>query len=133
MTRSHYATTERIPVRTSTVSVPAYLQEQDRAFGPALIEHRTAESGLSELGTYFMRFPTDGISDPWTLQYEETIYVIEGRARLVVVEDEGERTVSGEVGDLIVIPKGATVRYGASVGTRLLLSISRVNWRDAQA
>jgi ethanolamine utilization protein EutQ (cupin superfamily) len=120
-------------LRTATVTVPSYLHEQDRPFGPALIEHRTAESGLSELGTYFMVFPTDGVSDPWTLQYEETVYVIEGRARLVVVEDEGERTVTGEVGDLIVIPKGATVRYGASAGTRLLLSISPVNWRGVQA
>jgi ethanolamine utilization protein EutQ (cupin superfamily) len=113
--------------------VPSYLREQGRAFGPALIEHRTADSGLSDLGTYFMVFPTDGVSDPWTLQYEETIYVIEGRVRLAVVEVHGERTVTGEVGDLIVIPKGSTVRYGASVGTRLVLSISPVNWRDAQA
>lgn len=117
----------------ATVTAPSYLQEQDRAFGPAMIEHRTAESGLSELGTYFMVFPTDGVSDPWTLQYEETVYVIEGRARLVVVQDDDERTVVGEEGDLIVIPKGSTVRYGASAGTRLLLSISPVNWREAQA
>ncbi len=118
---------------TAAVTVPSYREEQDRAFGPALIEHRTADSGLSELGTYFMVFPTAGVSDSWTLQYEETIYVIEGCARLLVEEDDGERTVVGEVGDLIVIPKGATVSYGASAGTRLLLSISPVSWRDAQA
>lgn len=118
---------------TATVSVPSYLPHQERAFGPALIELRTAESGLSQLGTSFMVFPTDDVSDFWTLKYEETIYVIEGQARLVVDEAEGERTVTGEVGDVIVIPKGATVRYGASAGTRLLLSISPVNWREAPA
>ena len=115
------------------VSVPRYREEHDAAFGPAMIEHRTAESGLSQLGSYFMVFQSDELSDPWTVLYEETIYVIEGRARIVVLEEGGEHTVTGEVGDLIVLPKGSTVRYGATAGTRLLLSISPVNWRDAEA
>lgn len=113
--------------------MPSFLAKQDAAFGPAMIEHRTAHSGLSELGTYFMVFGSDSLSEPWTVHYEETIYVIEGQARLVVLEDGVERAVSGDVGDLIVIPKGSTVRYGASTGTRLLLSIAPVNWRDAHA
>jgi len=120
-------------MNTSSVSVPRYLEEQDKAFGPAMIEHRTADSGLRELGTYFMVFTSDEPGEPWTVHYEETIYVIEGQARLIVVDEGAERTVVGDAGDLIVIPKGSTVRYGASAGTRLLLSISPVNWRDAHA
>jgi len=74
-------------------------------------------------------FDHDGISDAWTVQYEETIFVVEGQARLVAIEADGDREIIGRPGDLIVLPKGSTVRYGAEVGTRLLLSISPVNWR----
>jgi ethanolamine utilization protein EutQ (cupin superfamily) len=118
---------------TDTVSVPPYLKGHDAAFGPAMIEHRTAQSGLAQLGTYFMVFNSDEPGEPWTLHYEETIFVIEGQLRLVVIEGAEERTVAGQAGDLVVLPKGSTVRYAASTGTRLLLSISPVNWREALA
>ena len=118
---------------TDPVSVPPYLEGHDAAFGPAMIEHRTAQSGLAQLGTYFMVFNSDQPGEPWTLHYEETIFVIEGQLRLVVIEGASERTVAGQSGDLVVLPKGSTVRYAASTGTRLLLSISPVNWRDALA
>jgi ethanolamine utilization protein EutQ (cupin superfamily) len=117
-------------VTVQPVSLPPYDQTHDKPFGPARIEHRSAERGLAELGTYFMVFDSDGHSDPWTLRYEETIFVIEGQARLVAVDPDAERLIVGNPGDLIVVPKGSTVRYGAEVGTRLLLSISPVNWRE---
>jgi len=118
---------------TDVVSVPYYREEHDGAFGPAMIEHRTANSGLTQLGTYFMVFNSDQPGEPWTLHYEETIYVIEGQLRLVVLEGTGERILTGDAGELVVLPKGSTVRYGASTGTRLLLSISPVNWREDPA
>lgn len=108
-----------------TVTKPTYSPAEDRDFGPAKIEHRTADA-LSKLGTYFMVFHEDGYSDPWTLRYEETIYVVEGQVRL----REGEKLTVGDPGDLLVLPQGVTVEYGGSVGTRLLLSITPVNWRD---
>ena len=111
------------------VALPAYDPANDAPFGPARIEHRTAGAGLTELGTYFMVFDTDGLADPWTLQYEETIYVIEGEARIVTGDDEPQ-VVVGAPGDLIVLRKGATVQYGGTAGTRLLLSISPVDWRN---
>lgn len=110
-------------------SKPAFAQANVKLFGPAKIEHRTAESGLDELGTYFMTFDESGHSGPWTLQYEETVYVLEGRAEFVVVEDGGDVPLTGEQGELIVLPRGTTVRYGAAPGTRLLLSITPVDWR----
>jgi uncharacterized cupin superfamily protein len=118
-------------VNQMTTFKPAYRAAEDRDFGPAKIEHRSAGCGLSELGTYFMVFGADTHSDPWTLQYEETIFVIEGQARLRVGQGESESSVTGEPGELIVLPKGVTVRYGATPGTRLLLSISPVNWRSS--
>jgi ethanolamine utilization protein EutQ (cupin superfamily) len=117
---------------TATVTVAQYMREHDAAFGPAMIEHRTANCGLTQLGTYFMVFHSDEPGEPWTVHYEETLYVIEGEARLVVLEDGAERTVVASAGELVVLPKGSTVRYGALTGTRLLLSLSPVNWRDTQ-
>ncbi len=114
------------------VCKPSYQAAEDKEFGPATIEHRTAGCGLSELGTYFMVFQADDHSDPWTLQYEETIYVIEGQARLIVLDDSDEFDIVGDPGELIVLPKGSTVRYGGAAGTRLLLSISPVNWRERE-
>ena len=118
---------------TDTVSVPYYREEHDGAFGPAMIEHRTASSGLAQLGTYFMVFHSDQPGEPWTLHYEETIFVIGGQLRLLVLEGGDERPVAAGPGELVVLPKGSTVRYGASTGTRLLLSISPVNWRESLA
>jgi len=112
----------------ATVSKPVYDPRNEKRFDPARIEHRTAESGLAELGTYIMTFDAGGQSDPWTLQYEETIFVVEGRVELTVLE-ETTRTIAGETGELLVLPKGSTVQYGATPGTRLLLSISPVDWR----
>ena len=116
----------------ASVSIPGYERLNEKPFGPALIEHVTSGCGLYDLGTYFMEFHSDEYSDPWTLQYEETIYVIEGRARLLVHEESGVRDVVANAGGLIALPKGSTVQYGGLIGSRLLLSISPVNWRDRE-
>lgn len=108
-----------------TVTKPGYSIAEDRDFGPAKIEHRTAGL-LSELGTYFMVFHEESYSLPWMLQYEETIYVIEGELRI----REGEKVTVADPGELVVLPKGVTVEYGGAVGTRVVLSICPVNWRD---
>ena len=116
---------------TTPVTLPEYDQNNEIQFGPATIEKRTDPSGLKELGTSFMVFHSEDYSDLWTLQYEETIYVISGEARLIVLDDDGsERTLTAGPDQLLVLPKGSTVRYGAPIGTRLLLSISPVDWRE---
>jgi ethanolamine utilization protein EutQ (cupin superfamily) len=109
---------------------PAFDPANVKDFGTAKIEHRTAASGLNQLGTYFMTFQDATLTDPWTVQYEETIYVIEGQARLVIIDGDREQTILGDADELLVLPQGTTVRYGARPGTRLLLSITPVNWRD---
>jgi ethanolamine utilization protein EutQ (cupin superfamily) len=116
---------------TQKVVKPTHDPNNEKAFGTAIIEHRTAQTGLSDLGTYLMSFPDEQHTDPWTLHYEETIYVIDGEARLIVhAEDGTEYSVNGNPGEVIVLRRGSTVQYGASAGTRLLLSIAPVNWRD---
>jgi acyl-CoA thioester hydrolase len=120
----------RTEMTSPSASKPTFAAANVKRFGPAEIEHRTADSGLGRLGTYFMTFDEPGHSDPWTLQYEETVYVLDGRAEFLVVEDGVDVPLTGDTGELIVLPQGTTVRYGAVPGTRLLLSITPVNWRN---
>ena len=115
------------------VFVAQFDPAHENPFGPARIEHRTATSGLTQLGTYFMVFDTEGFADPWTLQYEETVFVIEGEARFVIddVDQPGRQfTLVATPGELVVLRKGAPVQYGGLTGTRLLLSIAPVDWRS---
>lgn len=99
-------------------------------WGPAAkLEHRTGSSQFQQLGTYFMNFHDTGLSDPWTIQYEETVYVIEGQVTVVIHEDDQRKTVTADKDELLALPKGTTVQYGGTPGTRLLLSIAPVNWR----
>ncbi|WPB89275.1 aspartate/glutamate racemase family protein [Streptomyces malaysiensis] len=106
-------------------------ESKAKPFGPAIIEHRTAQAEFGELGTYFMAFPDGGHTDPWSLRYEESVYVIDGEASLLVVGEDGETDVRAGAGELVALPKGVTVRYGAAPGTRLLLSIAPINWATA--
>jgi ethanolamine utilization protein EutQ (cupin superfamily) len=117
-------------MKTPRVSKPDYRAAEDRVFGTANIEHRTAGCGLTELGTYFMVFSDETPTEPWTLHYEETIFVIEGQARMTVIEGDKEHQMIANPGELLVLQNGSTVRYAAAAGTTLLLSISPVNWRD---
>ncbi|WP_411374905.1 hypothetical protein ACLH0K_00360 [Arthrobacter sp. MPF02] len=112
---------------------PPFDSANVKAFGPATIEHRTAASGLTQLGTYFMTFHDGALTEPWTVQYEETIYVISGQARLVIIDGDEEQTIIADADELLVLPEGTTVRYGADPETRLLLSITPVNWRNVSA
>lgn len=111
-----------------SVHIPDLTTAPGEPFGPARITHWTSEVGLELLGTYWMEFESTGESDPWTLKYEESIHVVEGDAWIVELDGDEERTARASTGQLIVITKGTTVRYGGNVGTRLLLSIAPVNW-----
>jgi ethanolamine utilization protein EutQ (cupin superfamily) len=112
-----------------TVYEPDLATAPDEPFGPARIAHWSSRADLDLLGTYSMVFGTTGESDPWTLSYEESIYVIEGSAWVVELGEQ-ERTVRAEAGRLLVIDKGTTVRYGGEAGTRLLLSIAPVHFES---
>lgn len=101
-------------------------------FGPAHISHWSAAAGFDLLGTYAMDFDTTGEAAPWTLAYEESVYVISGQAWVVELDADGNEVSSerATAGELITIRKGTTVRYGGDAGTRLLLSIAPVNWEE---
>jgi ethanolamine utilization protein EutQ (cupin superfamily) len=99
-------------------------------FGPAHISHWSGTSDFGLLGTYVMDFDSTGEAEPWTLEYEESVYVVHGVAWVVELDAAGTavRTEQATAGELITIGKGTTVRYGGETDTRLLLSIAPVNW-----
>jgi allantoin racemase len=108
--------------------LPADVSET-KSFGPSTMEHRTAQARFEQLGVYIEDFPEGGSTDPWTLEYEEAVFVVAGRASVTVVNPTGDVGVSAGAGEIIAIPKGSTVRYGGTPGTRLLLAMAPVNWR----
>jgi ethanolamine utilization protein EutQ (cupin superfamily) len=74
----------------------------------ALNVARIVEDPLShDLGAGVVEF--EDISIPWTLNYNEVFYVLEGELRFRT--DEG--VTVGKPGDLIFIPEGTTFRYEA--------------------
>lgn len=102
-------------------------------FPPAIIDKRTDATPLTRLGTSIMEFPVAGTTDPWQLHYEETVYVVAGHIEIDIVtgsSDHDAFTITGEAGDVLALPQATTVRYRGTAGTRLVLSITPVNWRD---
>lgn len=102
--------------------MPSYSAEHEVAFGSVLIEHHTADRGLIPL---FMAFTSDRPVNPWTLQYEATIFVLGGELRLVVMEDGHARTGTAAVGELAVLPTGSTACFARTESWLLLLTPDR--------
>jgi len=94
--------------------------------GPASVDRRTKSSGLIDLSAGIITFTESGATDPWTLPYEEVIYVIEGH---VTVHHDG-RTIEGHVGDVLTLEKGITVVYEGTSGTRAFFALVPANWLE---
>jgi ethanolamine utilization protein EutQ len=85
----------------------------------ALNVARIVEDPLSDdLGAGIVEF--EDISIPWTLNYNEVFYVLEGELRFRT--DEG--VTVGKPGDLIFIPEGTTFRYEASGRARAFFALA---------
>lgn len=70
-------------------------------------------AGTTQLGGGYMRFSEAADFGPWTLKYDEVLFVQSGE--LTVVEDG--KTTTAAVGEAILIPNGATVTYRGKKGT----------------
>lgn len=62
----------------------------------------------------------------WTLTYDEIDYIIEGRLDIII---DG-RTVSGEAGDIILIPKGLKIKFSAPDYAKFIYVVYPANWQD---
>ena len=68
-------------------------------------------------------------SFPWTLDYDEIDYVLEG---VLHVGIDG-RTVEGRPGDVLYIPKGSRVLFGTPSRTRVFYVTYPADWAAAAA
>ncbi|WP_149806577.1 cupin domain-containing protein, partial [Salmonella enterica] len=73
-----------------------------------------AEQAGSTIGAGFMRW--DNTFFPWTLNYDEIDMVLEGELH---VRHEGE-TMIATAGDVMLIPKGCSIDFGAPASVRFL-------------
>ena len=63
---------------------------------------------------------------PWTLNYDEMDYVIEGR--LDIRTDRG--TVSAGPGEVIYIPRGSAIRFSVTGHARFLYFVYPADWQN---
>lgn len=63
---------------------------------------------------------------PWTLQYDEIDYVLEGSLTIV----HGNRSVTAQEGELIYIPKGSSIRFSVNDHARFLYFTYPADWQN---
>jgi ethanolamine utilization protein EutQ len=63
-------------------------------------------------------------SFPWTLDYDEVEYVIEGELHITTAG----QTVVGRPGDVIAVPKGSSITFGTPSWTRFLYVTYPADW-----
>ena len=62
----------------------------------------------------------------WTLNYDEIDYVIEGKLEIVI---DG-RTIVGEKGDVLLIPKGSNIKFKATEYAKFIYVVYPANWME---
>lgn len=86
-----------------------------------LLDVVTAEHG-SPIGGGLMSFRQG--SFPWTLEYEEIDYVIEGELHIGTKEG----TVIGQPGDVLYIPKGTSITFGTPEWVKFFYVTYPADW-----
>jgi ethanolamine utilization protein EutQ len=66
-------------------------------------------------------------SFPWDLDYDEVEYVIEGELHITTADQR----VVGRPGDVIAVPKGASITFGTPSWTRFLYVTYPADWGGA--
>jgi ethanolamine utilization protein EutQ (cupin superfamily) len=94
--------------------------------GPMEVDRRSRASALTEISTGFSEFVEEGSYGPETMPYEETLYVLAGELTVT----QGDCEIVGRPGDLLSLEKGSTVTVTGTRGTRLLYTVSLLNWEE---
>ena len=66
---------------------------------------------------------------PWTLNYDEMDYVLEGRLDI----QTGRSTISAGPGEIIYIPKGSAIRFSVTGHARFLYFVYPTDWQNQNA
>jgi ethanolamine utilization protein EutQ len=64
----------------------------------------------------------------WTLNYDEVDYIIEG----TLVIKTGGSEITGNAGDVIMIPKGSSISFSAPGYTKFFYVTYPANWSEAE-
>lgn len=107
-----------ISIKTSTVKCEPFEQE-----GVALKDIVTLEEA-PRMGAGVMEL--NNTSFEWTLTYDEYDMVIEGTLE---IEIDG-RVITGNVGDIIYIPKGSHIHFKSSGFARYAYFVYPANWQQ---
>ena len=67
-------------------------------------------------------------SFPWTLQYDEVDYIIEGVLEIKI----GDAVIRGEAGDILFIPKGSSISFVAPGKTRFMYVTYPADWAEQE-
>ena len=105
-----------------TLSLPAFAQaglgNKVRLLDLITDKHcPTIGAGLMEM---------ENCSFPWTLNYDEIDYVIEGTLEIVYQD----KTITGKAGDIIYIPKGSPIQFKTPDKVRFFYVVYPVNWAE---
>ena len=65
---------------------------------------------------------------PWTLNYDEMDYVVEGRLDVLC----NGRKASAEPGEVIYIPKGSEIQFSVTGHARFLYFVYPADWQNQQ-
>ena len=66
-------------------------------------------------------------SFPWTLDYDEVEYVIEGELHITTADQQ----IVGRPGDVIAVPRGSSITFGTPSWTRFLYVTYPADWGGA--
>lgn len=66
---------------------------------------------------------------PWTLEYDEVDYIIEGVLEIIV----DDQVVRGEKGDILFIPKGTSITFSSPGKSRFLYVTYPADWSDQES
>ena len=62
----------------------------------------------------------------WTLKYDEIDYIIDGKLDIII---DGRR-ISGEKGDVILIPKNSKIQFSALEYAKFIYVVYPANWQE---
>lgn len=63
---------------------------------------------------------------PWTLNYDEMDYVVEGRLDILINGDK----ISAGPGELVYIPKGSAIQFSVAGHARFLYFVYPADWQE---
>lgn len=70
----------------------------------------------------------DESSFPWTLEYDEVDYIIEGVLEIRI----NDAVIRGEAGDIIFIPKGSSISFVSPGKSRFLYVTYPADWAEQE-